>query len=409
MFERCSMNLVVTCRLVTQSVLLMLCCCPFGCAANTPSIQTAAKGFAAEVLAEKGAPIVQAIYEYHDAVGLWPRNLDELVSGYVNSSEAQNWRYQWWPNGKWHLTCYLPFSEFAVRYQRDPSGLGCWKRIAGEHETILSGSPPIPTERTSLSKERSERRLEELRRRTRHYRQELSHWRGLVSDSIKAGEFQRARAVVEDCSGVFADDWWPHVVLALILNEMGMPTMAEDCLSSWVARHQSFNNYFFLGWYLLQVGEERKAFETISSGLRHPVSDSSSHPGNVGDEITVGGTWFYWSASTLCYQYRRFDVALAVCDSWERKLMSQHYADRSFSVIRAACYHQLGDYQAAAKQVLLADSFDRASRLSAPDLEFLRRAIDGRDGDYRYLGLDSTRRSTDVWQSRGLSVLVTYE
>ncbi len=270
-----------------------------------------------EELARNGDGIVAAVYEFKNRCGLWPCTMAELVPDYVSADAARGWRYEWRASGRWHLTHFVAPSETAVRYEHRADYEG-WQITDGVNGSNLGVAPPARPA-TPPSREELLRSMNAvMRRRIAADPKQLTHHQGLVCWLFRRGEFAEARAACARTLEVWPEHWWPNLMLALIDARLGAAAQSEGRLVRLAQKRADFNHAFFLAYFYAATNRTDEAMETLRGAAVLPLRKLDADWVNTGQQLGVMPTWHPWVAALMALRAKRYDVALAVCDRWER-------------------------------------------------------------------------------------------
>ena len=212
--------------------------------------------------AERGRPVVEAIYRYKHAQGLWPQRLDDLVPRFATAEQVEPWDYWWSHWGGWEVSNRTQFPQGCAAYRKDRFGTG-WVRSLREGEEPLAVEQPVPEPEAVAEEELDRRILAELRRRIEREPGEMAHAQGLVSRLIRGGSLQEARSECEALVARFQDRWWPRAALALIDVKLASEDEAVRRLAAWVAEARRAETYCLLARFCESLGRHDDALAAV--------------------------------------------------------------------------------------------------------------------------------------------------
>jgi hypothetical protein len=321
--------------------------------------------------ARDGQPIVEAIYQYREDVGVWPRGLGDLVPTYL-PEEPQGWRHVWAQHGYWSLTCFAGYPHSAVRFSVGPDTPGGWKVTGGDWDADLAGAPGEPRPDPADPQERHRRFVREMRRRIAGEPDDIDHRRKLIDVLVERGELAAARQECRECRDQFPRHWWP-VLMRAILDHREQRDQPERLLKEWAEQRGDFWHRYLLAQFYLLTGQDERGHAELQVAARSgmlPRTAEISRPDAAA-----------WRAAALLLAKEDYHSVLALCGHWE-DYWRRERGDISFFAFRAAVYLKLGEFDKAREQIETADR-KRLGREWA-ELVNLRRAVRERDRDFTY-------------------------
>lgn len=382
----------VLCAIIVGVSALMLFVVPwlFPLGFGNEKIGSSRPGFARQAGredVEDGHEVIRAVYRYKHEVGLWPRDLDELVPGYLTLAQVEPWQYEWWPHGRWTLNGFGGFPVSSVRFLHsdDREVPPQWQVNYGDAQSRLRVKqtfpelPPVPPD------QKETRMLREWDRRIGAYPNEIDHHKGLVTYLLQQKAFNTARRVCERTLERWPEHWWPNLAIALADLGRGEVAQGENYLKARAEKRREFNDYFLLWCFYIQADRKNAAAEAMIRGSRFPIMDSG--PGlskDTGERSSWGGVNIAMFAALAAHQEKEYTACLAVCDAWERD--ADTFTDRqaSYLALRAACHLAQGDFDAAKQQIDRAIQRNKDNRLWVEGLEGLREAIEAKNIAFGY-------------------------
>jgi hypothetical protein len=349
--------------------------------------------------AQQGTPIVTAVYEFKNRCGLWPCSLYELVPDYLPEEAGRGWHYEWKPSGWWHLTNYIDFPYWAVRYERRKDEEG-WQLTDGMDGIDLNVQQSKPIARVIPQEELLNNLRAEMGRRMAAEPKRMLHYQGQVSWHYRRNELEEARAVCMRCLEVWPDHWWPNLMLSILDAQLGAFEQADLRFTRFTEQKADFNHFFLLAQFYLTQGQTERAFGALKQAATRPMGDLTDDMYTSDQPLGMMAYQGPWKAAVMAYRAKRYDVATAICDRWERyRIEKSPSADASFFAIRAACYLALGHFDQADEQIAEANRVRRSNRQLAKNVDQLSTAIERRDSSFVY----------DPGEGAAFTVLIEYE
>lgn len=141
------------------------------------------------------------------------------------------------------------------------------------------------------------------------------------------GKRADGRAVLDDMVGRFPDEWFPRLVLALVVAETD-PAAAEAGLRAWVDGKPDLFRCLDLAYYHQLRGEPAKAAAAAQRATQHEAETEWGHGGNSEHRG--------YSAARYAYETGHLDVAIALCDHLLPVKINGTYAKASLRELRDA-------------------------------------------------------------------------
>ncbi len=334
--------------------------------------------------AEQGRPIVTAIYQFKNRWGLWPTSFNELVPEYLTPEEVRDWHYSWQLSGRWHLSNYIDFPRAAVQYEKSAE-TERWQLTDGIDSVALPVTQPKPEANAIPQNELLRNFRVLMRRRLDAEPHRMIHYEGQIGWYYKRQHFTEAREACLECLQRWPDHWWPNVMLAMIDTRLGHFEQAEERLKSYIEKKNEFNYYLLLGQFYKLEGDTEKAMLSLKSGIGLPIKELQDGFYTVDQPLGIRADAGPWRASLMAYRAQRYDLAVAICDHWERyRKEDDDMYDASYFTIRAACYLARGEFEKAQQEVEEMRKVSVSTRHSGDDFEALEKAIERRDRSFVY-------------------------
>jgi len=116
-----------------------------------------------------------------------------------------------------------------------------------------------------------------------------------------------------------------------------------------------------------------------------PIRDLSDDLDTRDQSLTLIAYGGPWKAAVLAYRAKRYDLAFAVCERWERyREQVSPTADASYHTIRAACYLAQGEFAKARPLAAEMLEMRKYRRHLGDNVEALISAIERRDRSFVY-------------------------
>ncbi len=285
---------------------------------------------------ERGKPVVQAVYGYRSATGLYPARLDDLVPAYI-AAVPEAWQYTP-PSGERppRLQLHGAFHSFLNYYFAGPnnSKLPPWMSPEGweynqEGTLHFQGRDRFPVTPFQKSKdELSAVRLQELRRRVHVAKKDsglLDAYTQLISELVRLGRLDEARNTCRECIDGL-DARWCLMALAELDLRRG-ETAGLDVFVAWTKQSPSFPRYYAVAQIYRQHGKTAEALAALREGLTHTLERRNG-------EETYGPEYACYESALFAYRNGRHDLALAICDRWEQYV--KRSATASGAITRSA-------------------------------------------------------------------------
>jgi len=326
---------------------------------------------AAAAWAERGKPVVEAVYRYKHTQGLWPHRLDDLVPRFATAAQVEPWDYWWSHWGEWEVSNRTQFPGGCALYRKGRFGTG-WVLSLREGEEPLGVEQPVPEPEAVAEDELDRRILAELRRRIEREPDEMAHAQGLISRLIRHGRLQEARTECEALVARLPGRWWPHAALALIDVKLGSEDEAVRRLTAWVAQARRAETYLLLARFCEPLGRHGEALAAVRAIVEL---------GRIGETERFTPSAILYEGA--CYALGRGEpkLVLELCDLWEQEAS---YSEQSYHALRAAAHLALGHFGEAKAHHAKAVEKRRRQVTWASHLDELGQAIAARDTGFRY-------------------------
>ncbi len=334
---------------------------------------------------KQGKPIVQAVYRYRSATGLYPGKLDDLVPAYL-AGVPQDWRYLPARNGRPpRLQLHGGYHSYLSYYFARPSDSKQpgWMEPEGweynqEGTGHFQGRDKVPVPPFEKSDgELVAARLKELRRRLEtagndDERQEA--YTRLISELVRLARLDEARASCRDCIDRLDSQWCLMALAELDLRRGSRAGLDE--LVAWTKRSPTFPRYAAIALVHRMHGQSAEALAALREAVRYPL--------NADDEGFYMPEYYGLDSALFAYQSGQPELALSICDNWERCVRAKGWGEESYHAIRAAAYLALGRQSDAAREAAKAVAANRQSKTWADNLPALERAIQAGDRSFVY-------------------------
>jgi tetratricopeptide (TPR) repeat protein len=213
--------------------------------------------------------------------------------------------------------------------------------------------------------------------------QRIVHYKGLICWLYRRGHYEEARAVCQECLKQWPDHWWANAMLAHIDLRRGQGMKAGERLAKWVGQHEDFSHYFLLFHFHDAAGNREEAFKALRKGATLPIQDLHADL-SAGENVGKSGRTFLWKAVIIAYRAKNYEVALAICDNWEKRVDELTNLEPAYLALRSACFLAKGDVARAKEQFRLLKEYKTTGRPIADNLESLEKAIEARDRNFAY-------------------------
>jgi hypothetical protein len=374
--------------LLVAALSYLFLCCPASVVPSLEPDDQATLRPRAVTAAQQGKALVTAIYAFKNRCGLWPSSLAELVPEYATSETVRGWHYDCHLSGWWQLTHFIDYPGWAVRYERRKDQEG-WQLTDGIDGIDLDIQQPKPRPARLPDEDLLERFQAVLRRRMVAEPGRKVHYQGALSWYYRRNDVPEARAVWVRCLELWPDHWWPNVMLAILDARLGSFAKAEHRLRLLMEKNLDLAHWFLFAQFYLGAGEEAKAFATLKRAADLPMRDLECGMYTRDQPLGMMAYGAAWRAALMAYRARRYDIAMAVCDRWERYRMEEsRSADQSYYTIRAACHLAQGQFDQARAEAQEMIHLRQYGRHLGNDVEALLGAIDRRDKNFVYESKD---------------------
>ncbi len=340
---------------------------------------------------KSGDVVVEAIYRFRAETGLWPEYLEDLAPGYLAERPSPAWNYVLTEAGP-ALATPTGATRTSVGFDFEA---GVW-RVAGISDNRVLGAGPgtqgVAGTGTGRSGERLVKELRELDRRIAREPEVMEHRREKATVLRAAGRRGEAEAVVREALLVQGEHFWPHLALAVMDVEggggaatrgaasEGGATWGEGpagmaALEAWTRGHPSFTHFYYLSLAWRMAGERVAAAGALREALKQPAVLGEDDPNVL--------AFYFFDGARFALQAGEAELALALCEAWEKAIAGTARADRSDLVMRAGAHVALKDVEGAARDLA---AWEETGRPAAwcDHVEKLRAAIAGRDTGYVY-------------------------
>jgi len=325
-------------------------------------------------VAASGQPIVQAIYSYRTANGLWPQQLTDLVPAYLPTPPGSQWEFAWTHLGDNRIQTNSPGGTLRIGFCfTDQSNQG-W--TAGNRETEISLGMPAPNSipPNVFDSAIATARISELRRRAAREPAELIHRQALLTDVVNLNT-QDARDISKQATIDFPAHWWPHYTLAEMLVLTEDLHSADDQLVNWAEANPSFVRY----WILVQFRERhqlhKEAMVALEKAIQFPIRST--------DGVDFTSEYIAFLSARAAYNQGRHDLVLAVCNLW-KQASGYGEPEPSWRAFQSAAYLAMGNFVAAKPPIDDLISIAKTKGVWAGDLENLQKAVDSKNQAFSY-------------------------
>jgi tetratricopeptide (TPR) repeat protein len=334
-----------------------------------------------EEVAERGTPVVSAIYKYRSEKGLWPYSLADLSPDYLPAQRSAGWVYRWDEDGFWQLTAFAGASDWAVRFAPKGNKVG-WVVVAdGVNEALLKVNPPAPPLAVN-AKEVAVARRQELARRVTAYPRHIVHARVLFSTLVRDGQLAAAQKVCDSCLKVRPDHWWPVLAAAECEAKQGKLSSAVHRLRQWVGKSDDLAHGYLFIEFLLRHGRNEEALSELKRSTSRPLAHL--FPSNDAGTLAYGANTFAWQLGLAAYRGGHYDIALAICDQWEEFDEKHGDVTPGYLPLRAATRLAVGDFEEASTSLAQVHKYRDRNYGWNKRLDGLGMAIKKRDTSFRY-------------------------
>ncbi len=332
---------------------------------------------------ERGRPLVQAIYGYRSAIGLYPARIDDLVPAYI-AAVPTDWEYTppsggLLPRLQLHGAFHSYLTYYFARPENSKLSPGMWPEgweYNQEGTLHFQGRDIIPV--TPFQKPKDEliaARLRELRRRVDVANKDrglLDAYTRLISELVRLGRFDEARTTCRQCIARLGARW---CVLALAELDLRRGDNAGlDEYVAWTKQSPSFFRYYALADLYRQHGKTAEAIASLREGVKCTLAVEEKY---IPEFVC-------YESALFTYRNGCRDLTHTICDNWERYVHAQGYGEKSYHAIRAASFLATGRQQEADQEVTRAVQENRKSKTWADNLPALERAIQAGDRNFVY-------------------------
>ena len=335
----------------------------------------------------QGKMIVDAIYQYRDAHGVWPQYTTDLVRDDPALPERVGIRHY----GVGSQDLFGSFiSHFGAWYYIWRTGHG-FELLRGRYVNyrsyaVISGrttavglaardAPPIAMDQLMVP-----RVLAELTARIQREPKALIHHQGKISLLVKLGRLNEALQAVDECATLLQDHWWPALTKAEIESQLGHTEEAVTHLGAWAQTAGSFQAYYAHYWFLKERGLTDEALSALVEAIKSPIRNRpddilddnpevDNHPERV---LDFDAPELALDAAKYAYLKGRYELALEAL-----KLAWPQSHD-----LQAACKLALGRSDEALKDAALIP--EGQSEENRQQVRSLRQAIKTGDSKYVY-------------------------
>ena len=349
----------------------------------------------------QGDPIVTAIYGFKAERGLWPEYLDDLVPEYLPKAPGRQWFYELSSSGRPHgQPRELPslstaatqegLSRAHLGYDFDPTS-PAWRIFGDADQRIIRKGRPTGAPTTQLSAdERTARQLKELDRRLQKEPGILDHWMDKAGLLVSLDRLSEASTVVDEASMNLPESAWPWLAQAALdlrqhkastresSPETGAATLPApiEQFKQWVNDHPSFTRWYDLYWLCRQWGgpdSQNLATDAARQALGQAIEVDS-------DDRHIAA-YYLWDLSRWALKTGQWDLALAICQTWEKAHADGRVHEQSYLAIRAGAELAKGDLTAARADI---EAAQKAGPIWAKNLDPLATAINRGDRTFKY-------------------------
>lgn len=296
-----------------------------------------------EAVAKAGAPVAQAIYRYQNETGLFPEKLEDLGRFPSTMVEPDGWAYLWryWESQLWYRGDKIP-SGLSYSFREEEPGWSWSGNLTGGTKLDAAVAPPERALRTDS--ERYHLLADELEWRIGRSPNEAVHHQGLISHRMRHGDCDAALRDAIRMHEARLRPTWELDVLARLLDKCGRDNWAERELRQEAEKQPRFVQWFRLAEFHHDAGRHDQAFRLLDEACRSPYIK--------GNDDTHIPEYYFWLAANYAYEQNRHELAVKLCDYWEKWNSQRSYGgENSFHAVRAAANLALGNLQSARRDI----------------------------------------------------------
>lgn len=292
-------------------------------------------------IASEGQLIINDIYMFRYKNGLFPMKLEEIGE---RGLKAKGWVYNRDQYGQiygWRLSYWYKIFSAGVKFTSytntckgpvlsEPSGWNAYGQDCCKDVVINQN---IPYREIVNTGDRVGHVKEVFFKRIQQYPKEPIHHQGLISFLIKEERWGDALTAAISMHNLKLQPWWEIQILPFIEAHLKSDGKWEKELIKEVESAHGFSQYYFLANFYQSIGRTDEAYDALKEGCQQPISPGQND--------------YFWEASVFAYINRKYDLAISICDAWEKCVNKEDFVDRSYLLIRAASLHELGKHAEA--------------------------------------------------------------
>lgn len=358
-------------------------------------------------LLERGNRIVDAVYGFRAAHGLWPQYLEDMVPDLLEpdvldpmpaSLGGGRWFYDLTPVADDtapsgvrilpSLSTRLPeHARSHVGYDFDPRD-PAWQFFGNAQGSRVPYRPADVPLRSAP--ELLPAAVAEMDRRITREPGEVEHRRTKAGLLMAADRPSEARDVVARAATDFPNSCWPRLAAAVLdleppASAPGPPAPAAtapaappavQAFAEWVERRPSFTRWFYRSHLERLAGRPDAAAAAIAQSLKFPVEVAPDDPNTA--------AYYLWDMTRWALESKRWPLVVELADAWQLAHQDRTVADISYLPLRAAARLATGNVAAAKADMASFDDAPPPRRAWAKDVDGLRAAVDRGDSAYRY-------------------------
>ncbi|MGD0077805.1 MAG: DUF4190 domain-containing protein [Sedimentisphaerales bacterium] len=133
--------------------------------------------------------------------------------------------------------------------------------------------------------------------------------------------FDRPEMAYQACKELtekYPKDWWPRLTLAFMDAAKTDPNKVGDDFATWIEKHPSFSNYYYLSFFYQKENDPQKACYTVEKSLGYPIKEDEHSEG-------ARNVYSYVSDSiAIALKNNKQDLALRICNIALAGLEKEH-------------------------------------------------------------------------------------
>lgn len=324
-------------------------------------------------VAQTGAPILEAIYNYRNATELYPETTEDLSRVSDIHVDKSLWSYQWRNHSAWlnYIGKEVPFNMGYSFAEQSP---GWSSRRYPKMRIELPFVIPLRPERTQAEKYRLI--VQEIERRIDRDGTKAIHYQGLISHRLNNGDVAGALADATRMHGRKLDPWWELQILVRLLHRLGQDNWAEREMRASAEQEKGFMPFFYLAWFYREAGRTEDALQALGKASASPFREMEG--------VHYAADYHFWLAATYAYQEQHPELVLAVCGVWDANGSLHGSKSPDSQAFRAAALLAQGNTAQALSSIDRAIEMKGDCAIWSGNLDELSSAIRRSDKEYRW-------------------------